>query len=62
MIRESNSFVWMTQDEAAQYKSYWDKIIRQKMARNLVESAQIRASYSQKGFLIKWIEDHLENK
>lgn len=63
MIRESNSFVWMTQDEAVQYnRSYLDKIIRQKMARNLVESAQIRASYSQKEFMIKWIEDHLENK
>ena len=53
MLRESNSFVWMTEDEAEQYKSYYDKIIRQKMARNLVESAQIRASYSQKEFIIK---------
>lgn len=60
MLRESNSFVWMTEDEAEQYKSYWDKIICQKMVRNLVESAQIRASYSEKEFIIKWIEDHLE--
>ena len=62
LLRESDKMVWMTRDEAALYRSYWDKIIRHNMAYELVDKAQIRASFSQKEFIIKWIEEHLQNK